>query len=350
MKKIIAIVLSLSVVGFIAYTLAANKEEMKEDAKLAEISSKSIPVEVASPEEKSLATKVKANGTFQAKTDLTILSETQGKVIKVYKEKGDKANKGDLLAQVENDLIQAELEAAEANLLRLKSDMERFTKLSEEDAVTQRQLEEVRIGLKNAESQYKSTKKRLENTYIRATTSGNINDDFIQEGAFISPGVKLYEIVDISKLNLNVKLTAEEVLRVTEGDKIAVSTPVYPTEMFDATVTFIASKADAALKYAVEMEIANSGGKTLKPGLYATAHFNFQNTGEKLYLNRNAIIGSIQKPQVFVVENGEAQLKDIVVGEVRDNMIEVIDGISLKDQVVVSGQINLEEGIKVNVL
>lgn len=350
MKKILAIVISLAAAGFITYTLASNKEEMKENAKLAEVTSDAIPVKITSPEQKILVSKTEANGTFEAKTDLTILSETQGKVIKVYKEKGANVKKGELLAQVEHDLIEAEVEAAEANYLKLKTDKERFTKLSEENAVTQRQLEEVQIGLKNAEAQFRSAKKRLENTYIRATTSGSINDDFIQEGGFINAGVKLYEIVDISKLKLNVKLTAEEVLLVNEGDKIEITTNVYPNETFNATITFIASKANAALKYAVEMELTNEQEKIIKPGMYATAHFSHKSKQEKLYLNRNAIIGSVQNPQVFIVSNGKAQLKDIVVGEVYNDNIEVIKGLSKQDQVVVSGQINLEDGIKVNVL
>ena len=350
MKKVIAIVLSIAAVGFIAFTLAANKEEMEENAKLAEVTSEAIPVEVTTAQQLTLDTKVAANGTFSAKNDLTILSETQGQVIKVYKEKGATVRKGELLAQVEHDLLEAEVEAAEANYMKLKTDLERFTKLSKEDAVTKRQLEEVRIGLKNAQAQFRSAKKRLDNTYIRATASGSINDDFVQEGAFISPGAKLYEIVDVSKLKLNVKLTANEILHVKEGDKITVTTRVYPSETFTATVTAIASKADAALKYPVEMELINKEGKALKPGMYATAHFNFKSEQEKLFLDRKAIVGSIQDPQVYVVANGKASLKNIVVGNTKEEKIEVIEGLSPQEKVVLSGQINLEEGIQVKVL
>ncbi|WP_258098541.1 efflux RND transporter periplasmic adaptor subunit [Marinoscillum pacificum] len=350
MKKLIITVISLAVIALIAYTLYGNKKEMEENAKLSEVTSESIPVETTSLQKKSLNLQVTADGTFEAKTDLTILSETQGKVIKIYKEKGETVSKGTLLAQVENDLLSAQVDAADANLQKLQSDLSRFTKLAESDAVTQRQLEEVKIGVKNAEAQYKSAKKNLDNTYIRATTSGTINEDYLQEGGFIAGGSKLYDIVDISKLKLNVKLTANQVLQVKEGDEISITTSVYPGSEFTGKIKSIAVKADPSLKYNVEIELINKGDKTLKPGMYATAHFDFNSAAASTYLDRNALIGSIQNPQVYVVENGQAALKDIKVGEIYDDLIEVLGGLSTSDKVVKSGQINLTEGTKVKVL
>ena len=350
MKKLIITVISLAVVGLIAFTLYGNKKEMEENAKLSEVTSEAIPVETTALQKKSLNLEVTSDGTFEAKTDLTVISETQGKIIKVYKEKGETVTKGTLLAQVENDLISAQVDAAEANLLKLKSDLERFTKLAESDAITKRQLEDVKIGVKNAEAQYKSAKKNLDNTYIRATASGTINEDYVQEGGFIGGGAKLYDIVDISKLKLNAKLTANQVLQVIEGDQITITSSVYPGTEFTGKIKSIAVKADPSLKYNVEIELSNKGDKQLKPGMYATAHFDFISPAESTYLDRNALIGSVQNPQVYVVENDRAVLKDIKVGEIYDNQIEVLGGLSAKDLVVKSGQINLTEGTKVKVL
>lgn len=350
MKKLIIIVISLAVVGLIAYTLYGNKKEMEENAKLSEVTSESIPVETTALQKKSLNLKVTSDGTFEATTDLTIISETQGKIIRVYKEKGETVAKGTLLAQVENELLSAQVAAAEANLQKLKSDLERFTKLAESDAVTKRQLEEVKIGVKNAEAQYKSAKKNLDNTYIRATAAGTINEDYVQEGAFIGGGAKLYDIVDISKLILNAKLTANQVLQVNEGDEITITSNVYPGVEFSGKIKSIAVKADPSLKYNVEIELINKSDKILKPGMYATAHFDFTSSAESTYLDRNALIGSVQNPQVYVVENGKSVLKNIKVGEIYDNLIEVLGGLSTKDQVVKTGQINLTDGTKVKVL
>tara|TARA_Y100000782_G_C10181796_1_gene264390 strand:+ start:181 stop:1236 length:1056 start_codon:yes stop_codon:yes gene_type:complete len=350
MKKAIIIVVSLALIGFIGYTLYANKQEMAEEAKLSEITSDAIPVNVGHPELKALNKAVSASSTFEAKTDLTLLSETQGKLVQVLKEKGDFVQKGELLAQVENEVLQAQVEAAKAAYEKLKTDHTRFAKLSKEEAVTQRQLEEIEINLVNAESQYKSAKKQLENTYIRATASGQINDDFIQEGEYISPGQKLYEIVDAKTITLNVQLTANEVLQVHIGDTISMTSDVYPKVSFSGKVKSIATKADPSLKYNVEIELTNTKAHPLKPGMYATAHFDFKAQTQQLYISRNALIGSIQNAEVYTINDSTAHLKKLTVGEVRGDIIEVLDGLDTNDQVVLTGQINLSEGTKVSVI
>jgi len=350
MKKIIIIPIIIAVIGLIGFTLYGNKQEMKEEAKLAEVSSDAIPVKVSSLQEKTLESKVYANGILEAKTDLTILSETTGKVIELHKEKGATVKKGEPLAQVENEIIQIEVLAAKTNLEKLATDLERYTKLFDQNAVTKRQLEDIKITLKNAEAQYRLAKKRLDNTNIRATTAGKINNDFIQEGEFISMGQKLYEIVDASTLMLRVKLTPSEVLALKDDDSVKISTQVFPQKQFHGKVNAIASKADDGLKYEVEIEMTNNDEIKLKPGMYATAHFNFKGNNTKYYLNRNALIGSVQDPQVYVIINGKSELKKLTIGENHGKLLEVLSGIDPNDKVVMSGQINLSEGTKVKVL
>ena len=350
MKKLSIPLITLVLIGLIGFTLYENKEEMEEEAKLAEVSSEAIPVQTTQLKKKAIQAQVEADGVLEANTDVTILSETQGKVISVLKEKGSSVKKGDLLAQVENEIIQAEVEAAKTNLEKLETDLERFTKLLKEKAVTQRQFEDIKIAVKNAEAQYRASKKRLENTYIRATASGKINNDFLQEGEFISVNDPLYEIVDASLLKLKVNLTAAEVLPLTEGDTVGISSALFPEKKFQGVVGAIASKADATLKYEVEIKMENTGETQLKPGMYATANFTYEKGVAKHYLLRDALIGSIQNPQVYVVDNGISQLKNITIGENREKEVEVLAGLSPNDQVVLNGQINLSQGTKVKVL
>lgn len=350
MKKFLIIAISIAAVALVAFTLIENKEEMKENAKLAQVTSDAIPVELTSVQKRSLGSEVAASGTFSAVSDLSVVSETQGKVIAIYKKKGELVQKGELLAQVENDLLQAEVAAAQANYEKLKADQERFSKLAEKDAVTQRQLEEVSIGLKSAEAKYRAAKKRLDNTSIRATASGTINEDHIQEGSYVAPGARLFDIVDVSKLKLNVGLTAEEVLNLEAGDKVALSVKAYPDTRFEGKVKAVAAKADAALKYDVEILLVNNQEKPLKAGMYATAHFDFESAVEKLYLKRDALVGSIQNPEVYTISDSTAQLRPITIGEVRDELVEVISGLQAGEEVVLTGQINLKEGTKVKVV
>ncbi len=347
MKKVITIILIIAAIGLVVFTLANNKEKMAEKAALAEKVSDQIPVELGTVTRKKMDSKISAIGNFDANTDLTMLSETVGLVTKKYREKGDYVNKGQLLAQVENESLKADMEAAEAARDKAKIDLERFSTLVKKDAVTQRQLEDVRINAANTNAAFKKAKKGYEDSFIRATASGTINEDYFQEGSNIVKNAKLYDIVDVSILKLNIQLTASNIVHVHVGDKVSITTEMYPDQEYTGTVTAIANKADKSLKYGVELRISNREDKPLRAGMFGTAHFEFQHPADALYINRDALTGSIKNPTVFLVQDSIAIARTISIGEIYDTEVQVLEGLKEGEQVVVNGQINLKDSTRI---
>ena len=347
MKKIITIVLILVAIATVAFTLINNKKEMEEKTALASEVSDRIPVELEAVTRKKMASKLSVTGTFDAKTDLTMLSETAGLVVKKYKEKGDFVKKGDLLAQVENASLKADMDAAKAARDKAKIDLERFTTLAKKDAVTERQLEDIRIQAAQTDAAWQKAKKAYDDSFIRATATGTLNEDYFEEGSNIARNAKLYDIVDVRSLKLNVKLTANYIVEVHEGDTVRVTTEMYPDQAYKGVVSAIAKKADNSLKYGVEIRLENNPDKPLRAGMFATAHFEFENPADALYINRDALAGSIKNPTVFVAEGDIAVKKDISIGEVYENEVQVLSGLEAGEKVVVNGQINLKDSTRI---
>jgi multidrug efflux pump subunit AcrA (membrane-fusion protein) len=69
--------------------------------------------------------------------------------------------------------------------------------------------------------------------------------------------------------------------------------------------------------------------------------------GESIVIPRTALIGSIKNPQVYVVENNVARLKDIVAGISIGEKLEVVSGLTPGELVVINGQINLKDSVSV---
>lgn len=84
--------------------------------------------------------------------------------------------------------------------------------------------------------------------------------------------------------------------------------------------------------------------------MFGTAFFRGVNGHEALVIPRNALTGSIKEPKVFVVNQDTACLREIMIGAADDNLVEVISGLEPGEEVVVSGQINLEERSPVTVV
>lgn len=348
-RNLIIVVLAVVVGGGIYYQLRKNKAQMNSEVELAGQKVEAIPVKVEDARMSTIDLKINANGTLEANNQLTVVSETQGKIIHLYKDLGDVVNKGDVIAKVEDETIAASVMVAEANLEQQQKDIERFKRLNEGNAITKHDLEEAEIGLKKANADLIKAKKALDNTSITAPISGTINNKFVTEGQFLGGGMPVCEIVDNHLLKLHVKIDGTQIYKIQKGQEAVVSIQVFPSDKFTGKVTAIAVKADRAMKFDVEITLENTGHIALKSGLFAEVNFPVHSE-ESLVIRKESITGSMEKPQVFVIENGRAILKDIVTGASSENYIEVIFGLSAGDQVIYSGQINLTGNEQVKIV
>ena len=129
-----------------------------------------------------------------------------------------------------------------------------------------------------------------------------------------------------------------------------VKVSVFPDLNFGGTVTFIAPKADASLNFPVEIEVASNPGGKLRAGMYGTAFFEMENATAVTTVPRSAFVGSVSSNQVFVAEGNTAKIRTVVSGRVIGDKVEILQGLNPGDQVIVSGQINLADGSKINVI
>lgn len=347
MKKLIYILIAVVLIFAVAYTLMNNKKEMAEEAAVSEIKSDAISVQLTTPKTGKIDRSFTAQGNFAPIQSLTLQSETQGQINRILKRKGEHVRKGDLLIQVESGTINAELQSAQANFEKAERDLKRFENLSAGEAITKRQLEDARLAFTTSQAQLIAAKKRLANTSIKAPIDGEINEIYVEVGSFLSMGTKLYDIVNVDRLKLNVKVGANEILMIKKGDQVKVKADLMTNQDITGTVTAIAAQADKSLKYDVEIEFANPSGNTLRAGMYGTAYFEVSEEQEVLLIPREAIVGSLQNPSVYVVQDSLASLRQVVIGTVTQDQVEVIKGVEADETIVQSGQINLRDGVKV---
>jgi hypothetical protein len=85
--------------------------------------------------------------------------------------------------------------------------------------------------------------------------------------------------------------------------------------------------------------------------MYATAVFGADgNSTPSVVISRKALVGSMKDAQVFVVRNNRAYKISVQTGQVDADYVEIIEGLSVDDVIVITGQINLKEGSEVSIL
>jgi len=350
-KKSHLIVSAIIIVALVSIVLRlmSNKAQLTNDISMAQRKVEKIAVSIEPVVKGSINENISAIGVLEASEVLNVVSETQGKIIKICKEKGDKVEKGEVIVKVDDEVISANALTAEANYEQSERDVERLTRLAKENAITKHDLEQATIGLKKAKADLINARKALSNTSIKAPISGYINNDFVTEGQFLGGGSSVCEIVNNNSLKLNIKITEYEIFKVKVGQAVSVHLTAFPDMNFTGTISSIAEKADAAMKFNVEITLLNNSSVHLKSGLYAEAVLPVKHD-DKLLIKKSAIVGSMEHPVVFVANNGKAEKREIIIGQSNDMQVEVLKGLSTGDQIIISGQLNVKNGDEIKII
>lgn len=352
MKRIIiTIVVVVGLLALIGWVLTNNKEENEAKTAVVAETGGATVVKVAKVSKEPIVLDFSANGNFAANQDLTLLSEVSGRITRILVDEGSRVSRGQVLAHVDSEILNLDMQAAEDALQKLKTDYERYKSSFETGGVTQAQLDEIKLQLRNAEVRLQQATRRVQDANIKSPINGIINRRDIEVGAYLSPGTELFEIVDLSKLKLNVTANERQVVNLKVGDKVDISSTVFPAKEFTGTVSFIAAKADNTLNYPVEITVNNSTSSELKAGMYGTAHFKFPQQEPAILIPRGAFVGGVNSNQVYILEaDSTAAIRNVVAGRIFGEEVEVLKGLEEGETVITSGQINLVDGTKVSVL
>ncbi|ACF13674.1 efflux transporter, RND family, MFP subunit [Chloroherpeton thalassium ATCC 35110] len=350
MKKAKLIVVVVVAIAAIVGILLKNKSEMEAKANIAGAKLSEIPVSVTAVKKGLVKQSLSMVGTIVAENDVAIISETQGKVTHVLSEIGDWRQAGAVLVQVDDELKLAEFKVRKVDYEKAQKDYERYQELFKQGAISESQLESTRLTFEAAEANFIVARRQYEDTKIKTPVTGVISARDVDLGDMVQPGMVVANVVNISRLKVNVNVPETDVFKLKVGDSVAVATDVYPNVIFDGKIKSISDKADQVHNYPVEITLKNSKQHPLKSGMFGHVTFLSIQDKEGLMLPRSVLVGSIKEPQVYVVENGVATLTKIEVGSTTGTSLEISNGLKEGDTVVLSGQQNLRNGIPVKIV
>ncbi|SFC07898.1 RND family efflux transporter, MFP subunit [Parapedobacter composti] len=347
-RVIITIVVVIGVLALIGWVLSKNKAENEAKTAVVAETGGAIVVKTAEVSRQPIVLDFSANGNFAANQDLLLKSEVSGRVTRILVKEGARVSRGQTLALVDPELSSLDKQAAEEALQKLKTDYARYQSSYETGGVTKAQLDEIELQLRNAEIKLQQANRRVADANIKAPFSGIINSRLIEVGAYLSPGTDLFEIVDISQLKLKVTANETRVVNLKVGDKVTITSTVFPDKEFSGTVSFIAAKADNSLNYPVEITVNNAAASELKAGMYGTAHFRFSQQQPAILIPRGAFIGGVNSNRIYVLgKDTTAVPREVIAGRIFGEQVEILKGLEEGETVITSGQINLSEGAKV---
>ena len=353
-KTLLYILIAAGLLGGGAYIISKNKKETDAQTEIIASKNAEVPVNIVTADYEHISSDYSSNGTFAPLQNMQLSSEISGQVTRVFVKEGDYVRAGQTVATIKKDQLEVDHSNATANYQNAIVDNQRYENAFKTGGVTKQQLDQSRLQLKNAKNALNAANIKVGDANVRTLISGFINKKTVEPGAVVSPGTPLFEIVNVSKLKLQVTVNEAEVATLRVGNPIKVTASVYPDKEFAGRISFIAPLADASLNFPVEITIDNNPNNDLRAGMYGTAVFSSKETGTQhsyMLLPKEAFVDGVSSNKVFVLQkDNTAKLVKVVGGKIFGDKVEITDGIKVGDRVVTSGQINLTDGTKVSII
>ena len=348
MKKIIWIIAGVAVVGMMMFKLLSNKKTT-ENRVYQYDKEKPISVSVDTIRLQNFVDAGNYTGTFEPNKETKISADIQGKINAVLVDVGSYVSKGQTLIQLENSLLKLQLQTVEVQIEGLEDDVNRYTILTEADAVQGVQLEKARLGLKSAKIQRATLLEQISKTSIKAPFNGVVTAKLNEEGGFAAPGVPLLQITDISTLRFTVNVPENDLVKFQNNQTYKINADVYPDISLSGKVSMIGSKANMGNSFPIQFQVANTKNLSIKSGMFGKVNLSESEQEQGILIPTSAIMEENGIAKVYVIKNGKAVLKTITTSKTIGNKTLVSSGLIENDIIVTNGFINLFDGANISI-
>lgn len=347
---IITVAVVLALIAATGLKLAANKKQLTEQNKVVDRSAIAVPVSVAKAFTGNAESSFSLPATLEAGAEVNVTLNASGKLVKLNIETGTRVTKGQVLGSLDNSLREINLQSAQLLADKSEKDYQRVKDLYAGNAATEVELNNAKYNAENSKTQVALIRQQIQDATVIAPCSGIIVTKNAEEGEYVNAGTVIATIVDIAQLKAVVAVSESDVYRVTEGMTVQVHSDVFPDQPMTGKVRFISPKGDDTHSYKTEVAVENSAKHQLRAGTFVHVDFDLGEQVTALQIPKTALVEGVKNPYVYTIAGNKATVRKVVLGREIGNNVEVLQGISEGEEVVVSGQINLAEGSLVEVI
>ena len=309
------------------------------------------PVEVAQVTRGSLARTTTVAGILSPIRTIGVNAQLGGALLSVRVEEGDLVREGQVLAEIDAREIRAQLRSAEANLELAKSTVERSERLFEGRVVTAAEFERDKAAHASAQASVDALRLRLAYAQVRAPTSGVITAKRAEAGDVVSAQARLFTVADVSILVALIQVSELDISGLSVGQSADVTVDAFGPAHFPGKIRRIFPAADSVTRM-VPVEVALSGPEVrqLKPGYLARVTVQLGERPGILLAPVSSIVGTRDARAVYVIHDGKAERRQVRIGQSTAESVEVLEGLTEGDSVVIAGADQLRDGAAIRIV
>ena len=338
----------LAVVAVIGLAVRnAQGTGVKNAKKKAKDEASAAPVELSKAGRGQISTYLETTTVLEPRNSATLVARRPGQVVAILAEEGQRVQRGQILARLDDTEARIGLAKAEAALEEASREAERGTSLHDRGLMSERELDDLMLKQRIAQQILEQARYDLTQTRVSAPFAGSVTARRVNLGESVTPGRECFELVDLNPLLARIYFPEREQARVRVGQEATLELDARPGASFPARVTIVNPIVDRSNgTFKVTLEVTDAQG-TLRPGSFARVRLKSGSFEGAILLPRKAIITEDGEGYVFIARGDSVNRVQVTVGAVSGDTAQILAGVAAGDRVVTVGQGGLKQGARI---
>ncbi|HVV69425.1 MAG TPA: efflux RND transporter periplasmic adaptor subunit [Gammaproteobacteria bacterium] len=302
---------------------------------------------------------ISAVGTLVATSGVEVSPQVAGMVTAINFQSGQMVKQGDPLVQLDDRTDQQDLKNFNAQLTLAQVEYQRQVNLAKTNSTSKSSIDQAAATLQEAQAAVAKTQILIDQKLIKAPFSGKLGIRNVNIGQYVSPGTGLVNLQTMDPLLIQFSLPEQNLKYLYPGQLIDFSVDTYPEQKFRGQITATEASVNTQTRnILVEATVPNKDMR-LYPGLFANIEVLLPTKQNLVTVPQTAVSYSLFGDSVFVVKqegkdadgkpNLVVHLRYVTTGDRRGNEVAIIKNLKAGEEVVNSGQLKLDDGVKVQV-
>lgn len=305
---------------------------------------KPLQVDVASVTRQALGQTITSTGTLRAEREVKLITEEEGRIAKLPFHEGAAVSKGELLVQLDDNQLRAELKKARAQRKQAQLDVKRLERLQHSRVISEDELARARTALDVALAEEELLRTRLGNTRITAPFEGVISQRLAEPGDAVAKFTHLLTLSATDSLLAELSVSELMLPGLEPGDSVTIHIDALGDLTFDGKILRIHPKVDPVTRQGVVEVLMEQPPEQARPGQLCRVKLQLR-PQSRLIVPFSALRRDTQGEFVYRVDEGPVAHRTSVISGIHlGEAVEILEGLQEGQTVVSNGFLGLSDG------
>lgn len=304
-----------------------------------------MPVDVDTARVRPIVDAVRATGRIEAVQAVELRPDEQGRITALLFREGQYVARGTPLVRIDDAMLRAQAERADADRDLAQQQLLRVRKLREQNAAPPADLERAEAAARSANAALSLLQLQIARSVVRAPFSGAVGQRFVSVGDYVTTSSRLLTLQTVDPQRAVIEVPERHAANLRPGQTVEFTVAAQPQRKFAARVDFIDPVVESTNRTITVKGLAANQDRILRPGMFIEARLATSVRQEAVVIPEDAVQPLRTANIAWVVDKGKASRRVVQLGVRSQGYVEVLSGVRAGELVVVGGLERMNEGM-----